>query len=351
MTRSSQIIKQVIADTGCPQKKIRYKSIPCNLRTNLKASALGLQSTFTDYATSNGLYRHIVSLAANYIVLTETFKEPINDWFRFYLDVWSAVAYYFSPCHMSANRFKPYIDILFAVRPPTAEMANKLKFKTPALTRQHECTTMSENAILHLKQFPDRLYNWIRASIVQIQMKHGLELKNDTYIATKVIECITCIPIKYSMAYLRLKESCENGLFDKIKHLIDERDILGDLVSREVTFKVKKTQQSGTLLDQIFEGNDGDELIYRLLPHLKRYSNICLQILKEENLDKSPRQNRTDVNVQPNELDMEDDLISSIGDILDEENEYVQTKGWTRQRKPKPFRVLPQCKLQRSMVY
>ena len=167
MTKTSLIIKTVCDETGCLPKKVRYKSIPSNLKTHMKASAQSILQTFEKYAHSHGMYRRVVSFVANFILTSYQFE--INDWFRFYLDVWSAVAFFFSPSNMSANYLKSCVDIFFENTPPSAYMIEKLAYKTPALTRQHECTAMSENTILHLKQFQSRLYNMIRSSIVAVQ--------------------------------------------------------------------------------------------------------------------------------------------------------------------------------------
>ena len=147
MTKSSRNLKAVCEETGCQPKKVRYKSIPSHLRTNLKPSAAGMTSVFEEYAISHGMFRRVVSLAANSVLLGS--QLVIDDWFHFYLDVWSAVTFFFSPAHMSANHLKPAIDRFFADAAPSAYMKKTLAFKTPALARQHECTTMSENAKLH----------------------------------------------------------------------------------------------------------------------------------------------------------------------------------------------------------
>ena len=192
MTKSSRILKAVCEETGCQPKKVRYKSIPSHLRTNLKPSAAGMTSVFEEYAISHGMYRRVVSLAANSVLLGS--QLVIDDWFHFYLDVWSAVTFFFSPAHMSANHLKPAIDRFFADAAPSAYMKKSLAFKTPALARQHECTTMSENAKLHVQQFVSRLQNMVRSSIVAVQKRHYATVTADAPITTAVVDCILAVP-------------------------------------------------------------------------------------------------------------------------------------------------------------
>ena len=286
MTKSSLIVKTVCDETGCNLKKVRYKSIPSNLKTHMMGSALGLQETFVQYARSNGMYRRVVSFVANFILLS--YEQEINDWFRFYHDVWSAVAFYFSKKNMPANYLKQYIDSFFQNSPPSAYMKKELEYKTPALARQQECTTMSVNTILHLKQFVSRLQNVTRATIVAHQKKHYGVVSSDAQISKKMVDCIVCAPEEYNDKLEKLRAECANVdpmLFAHLESLLEkERARLGELVSTTVSYKVKTTNKTGTLLARILEGNKGDELLYRLIPHLKRYSNMNQKLLKDEGL-------------------------------------------------------------------
>ena len=343
MTKTSLIIKTVCEETQCLPKKVRYKSIPCNLQTNMKPEARCTLQTFDDYARSHGMYRRVVSLVANFVLIS--CRLEIEDWFHFYLDVWSAVAYYFAPKHMSENYLKSCIDLFFNNTPPSEYMRKKLAYKTPALTRQHECTAMSENVVLHLKQFVSRLHNMIRASTVAVQKKHYLEVKSDAAISKKIVDCILCEPGQYNDKLSKLRSECNNvcsSLFDRLVFLLDERILLEELVSTVVSYKVKSASKMGTMLNRILDGNGGDALLYRLIPHLKRYSISNERLLESEGMVLAPKPNKNAKETTDDESDEESDM---------DEQDITVSKFWTRSRRPKPFRIAPFCKMQRSMVY
>lgn len=354
MTKTSLIIQTVCDETGCLPKKVRYKSIPSNLKTHMKASAQSILQTFEKYAQSHGMYRRVVSLVANFILISYQFE--INDWFRFYLDVWSAVAFYFSPSNMSANYLKSCVDTFFENTPPSAYMIEKLAYKTPALTRQHECTAMSENTLLHLKQFRSRLNNMMRSSIVAVQKKHYLEITSDASLSETLIDCIVCVPEKYNEKLVKFRTECDNVcplLFERLGFLLDERTQLGELVSNTISYKVKTANQTGTMLNRILDGNGGDALLYRLIPHLKRYSIANERLLESEGLIAQPQNDTPDVLVEHEDDANVEDAIEDDSDEEESETEIntAISKVWTRRRRPKPFRIAPFCKMQRSMVY
>ena len=312
--------------------------------SHLKPTALtALEDTFHKYAINLGLYRRVVSLVTNFVLLRTQLE--IKDWFHFYLDVWSAVTFKFSPNNMSENYLKTNVDLFFDDNPPTEYMKRCLEYKTPALARQHECTAMSENTILHLKQFKSRLLNYVRASVVSVQNKHYSEIQDDATIAFTLVDCILSLPEEYdkqcSVLHVRCDKVCKQ-LFDRLKHLLDERLQLGLLVSEKVEYKVKTTVYQGTMLDRILEGNKGDELLYRLLPHLTRYSDANFQLLQLEGLMKPLDYTR---------IHVDEEVDDDANDSEDEVDNGTSSKCWTRQRRPRPFRIAPFCKLQRSMVY
>ena len=313
-----------------------------------------MTSVFEEYAISHGMYRRVVSLAANSVLLGS--QLVIDDWFHFYLDVWSAVTFFFSPAHMSANHLKPAIDRFFADAAPSAYMKKTLAFKTPALARQHECTTMSENAKLHVQQFVSRLQNMVRSSIVAVQKRHYATVTADAPIATAVVDCILAVPDKYDELRLKLRTRCEEvdaALFGCLAYLLEERARLGELVSTVVTYKVKQATRTGTLLTRILDGNKGDALLYRLLPHLERYSIANQQLLEAEGLVQSPLSTHSARALDVQADSASDEVTGGVADGESESDDEPENacRCWTRTRRPKPFRMLPLCKMQRSMVY
>ena len=342
MTRTSAIIKQECDKTGCSSFNIRYSSIPCNLKTVLKPHAQLLEKTFHTYAISDGLYRRIVSLFTNYILIKSQTIE-ITNWFDFYKKVWASVAFKFSSAHMSEKRihYKSEADAFFKTYEPTEYMKEQLLFKTPCMTRQQECNTLAENAILHMKQFPIRLSNFMRASVVLIQKQCG-KVKDDASIAFRLVKCILCRPEEYKENVTALVSECNDLiLFKRIEILLKERELLGSLVCSCKYTKQKKIV-TGTVLDSILEGGKGEEQLYKLIPHLKRYSDGCLNIQESEGL--VPKRIAID--------ESEEDESEENESEEDESGEKpMEDWIWTKPRKPKTFSMLPICKLQRSMGY
>ena len=367
MTRTSGILGLVAQDAQCTTKQIRYSSIPCNLRSVLLPCAGPLHVTFNEYAQSNGMYRRVVSLVANHLLIHR--NDPIEDWFNFYLEVWAAVAFYFSPKGMAPNWISPIVEEMFRRIKPTDAMRELLSSKSPAMTRQQEANVMATNAKLHLKLAITRLRSFTRAAVVGFQATEG-RIDNDAEVARLAVECIISTRAALPALETKLSTICHkydpsffaDWVLPFVRH---ERDLLGDLVATDVVRPISKKRW--TLLESIVESKSNDKLMYLLLPCLRRYSR-CGEAILHERGPVIRKPSAAGAACATNTSNASGGAEAAPADESDEEESDdeeeepdtnkgavpwspLEKKRWGRTRRPKPFQILPVCKLQRSMVY
>ena len=147
--------------------EVRYCTIPCALRKVLHASTLPLIEHFERGAKSQGLYRHIVSIVANELVI----ESPLvagADLFLFYTRVYSAVDRYMrdeaarrkggAPAGASAsNHFDAEVRHFFHRHPIDDEALQLLEHQSLVMVRQQECRSLATAAHELIELFPQRL--------------------------------------------------------------------------------------------------------------------------------------------------------------------------------------------------
>ena len=319
MTRTSEVVLEARNYASLQNAKERYSTINCGLnpkRNDNQVSRLrepALQPIFQRIAACLGIYRHVVSLVANQIVIDNHLAADC-DWKTFYDRIWSAVEAAIDgkmkddKLHIATRRIlQPFVKDLKATLPP----------KELFDLRQQEAAQLATQTKEHIKQFPDRLTKVlsVRIAVMQPHLKWNLI----GALARRTTYAILSAPKSLDVNLTKLMAFCkEDGIKNMIMQLVaEERTQLGALVTEDRRYA-----------DFMLSINKN---LHLLLPHLIRLSAWSEAWLKEHFDDEKSDDKKGE----------SDDNDSEAG---------AEIRKWRRERLPRPFSALPVSKLQASMV-
>ena len=303
-TKTGPGVQQVLADTGCQKGEVRYSTRQIGLRNALKPKYRGLVETLQDTSARAGLYAYVVSLVANFYAITHP-DEPIVKWKTFYDQIWSALDGH-------QNRFTTVVDDLFA-RIGTSfspqltpnEVRGKLPPKIRFELRQNETADMKKSADAHFKLFTYRLHRHLVAQCIECMLRCSATPVTESQFFRAIWHCALAAPSELSVAWAKVERTYKQHTVDDgaalvgIRSVIDaERSALGDLLHLD-----------GKVPRYVVAAHRS-EVQSTLLPHLKRYSDAA------------------------------NDWWCQHGDTQ-------WHRAWQKEsHRPKPFSLLPICKLQ-----
>ena len=116
-------------------------------------------SFFQSVASNIGVYRHVVTLVANQLVITDTTRAACG-WKTFYDRTWSAVEAVAAGKPASNELHAAVADVL-ATTP--INLLEKVLFDL----RQQETAQLETHTIEHIETFPDRLLHVMRVRIAE----------------------------------------------------------------------------------------------------------------------------------------------------------------------------------------
>ena len=364
MTHGSNAVTCAKADAkqAHPDDKtniVRYCSVPTSLSSVLHASALCLLPHFQNQAKSFGLYRHIVSLLANYIVIIDP-NKCIEDIQLFYTQVWGAVERYVAKrlrfkCASTATHFDAEANTFFSEEAPISdEDCELLRLQTYKLMMQQECASLSTAAKEHMSTVMD-IFVTLGYDVNRDKLKH-----DDVQLSPLVESSVTEINNESQLQYLKSKlyemydDIKANALSEWLQQFISaERVVLQDLITyKGCTVKDAKTGVETKKLKPRLQCIKDKEL-YQLFGYAKHMSDASLCFLKKYELDVLRTVTRED-----DHDDHEGDTNMPCDESDNEEDTELQSDApnnkwctWSRTRRPRPFTLLPISKMVPSMAF
>ena len=312
MTRTSAALQA--AKDGAPEGKVRFHTVRCGLKKAVRTQAFA--DLFAHFAAQIGTMRHVVTLVANELVLGEH-ASIVRDWFHWYTQVWSAVDYAVDKSRLGSGN--PLIAPVRAILDTHSELLDQLRTvapeRCPVLMREQECNALATATKAHLGQFAERLLAVLRVRITQVlweivgdaskAVKASLAARN-----TVLSDTDDDLGSRAALERLGLTAEC----VDRIRAIcVEERERLGPLVMSQ-----DKSERWFYVLDK-------SKRLYEFLPHLRRYSVEMTEVLEREMLCRPQEEHEA-----PHER---------------------ERRKWNRERKPRPFAILPISPLRPSMVY
>jgi hypothetical protein len=315
---------------------VRYCTIPCALRKVLRPSALPLVEHFERGAKSQGLYRHVVSIVANDLVI----KSPLcpgQDLFLFYTRVYSAVDRYVrdelsrrrgaATSSAAQSHFDDEVRQFFDDHPLDDEALALLEHQSLVMVRQQECAALATAAHELIELFPQRLRRFAKATITSCATSSGDDVPTGAKMA-RALDAVVDAILSPSDTTTEAVDPLGASVADALRRFVaSERAALGDVGEFRKALKAEKRH-------------------FEVLPHLKRLSDASLSMLHDLQL------------AQPREEVDADAELQDVSDCLpcdeeqgDDGDESSGNRAWTRSRRPKAFALLPIAKLQRSMAY
>ena len=289
---------------------LRYCKVRCGLhpaRSNGQIPRLrhpALQPVFQDVARSIGLYRHIVSLVANKLVIQDQ-TLPGRGWKTFYDQVWSSVDAI--ACGKASSNTLHEL-VANALRDVSFALPKGVLFDL----RQQEGSQFETHAVEHLESFPDRLLH-----VLTVQIADGLpdlQWKQVDVLAERARKFVLTDPAGIQASREAIVK-CEKGGDYTISVANSHRVALGELVSKE---------RKCTFIKQF-----NKKTIHDLLPHMIRLSKWSEEWL-DQHFEERKDKDASD----------EEDADAVVNDV----------RKWRRCRLAKPFSALPVAKLQQAMV-
>lgn len=321
MTQTSAVVQKVKDES--PGQELRFKSIPCGLKKVLRCG--DLQEVFKEHSRRIGVYRHLVSVVANGFFIRHPDTE-VKDWFAFYGQLWGTIEKEFGISNRKVHpEYQSFVRGFFERHPPNENTKELLSRTVPVMIRQQECKAMETSTLLHLSSFPSRLRRYTAASLVL--MANGTKVPKPLIGATA--DAILCRGEERASCNEKIKKHLGNMDADKVSKFVDiERQSLGDILGESK----QDPHWESTMSNK--------KMRYRLIPHLLRISSRQTDMLQTSNED-------------DDECDDEDE--DEEEDVPFETCEPCHTgtavKTWDRSTRPRPFSILPICKLKNAMVY
>ena len=309
MTRTGGAILKAKQEATYP---LRFCTVRCGLNPRRhegqppRLRHPALQSLFQSVASRIGVYRHVVTLVANQLVISDTTRASCG-WKTFYDRTWSAVEAVAAGKSASNELHAAVADVLAGT---PIDLPDKVLFDL----RQQETAQLETHTIEHLETFPERLIHVMRVRIAEA-MPHlkwpAIEALGKRA-ATYVLSCPTRLLTAASAIH-----ACDDGADVALAIARAERALMGDLVA-------------ASRGDKPFVKQFTKKTFHLLLPHLIRLSEWSEQWLDARGL--TPTDERRDENAN------EDDVLVEA------------PRRWRRSRLAKPCSALPIAQLRAAMV-
>lgn len=307
MTRTGEAILKAQQEGAHP---IRYSTIRCGLNPKRKGEQTdrlrhaALQAVFQSVASRIGIYKHVVTLVANRLVIDDPSIASCG-WKTFYDRTWSAV-------DAVASKKETSNDLHRAVASILAENKEHLPEKVLFDLRQQETCQLEMHTVEHIQTFPERLAHAMCVRVAEATPQ--LKWKAVDLLGKRAAAYALCCPTQLGAEDAALRK-CGEGSDAAFAAACTERARLGDLVS---------VARSGKPFVQQFN----NKTLHLLLPHLMR-----LSAWSEEWLDAHFAARREGESTATDDDD-------PVGDV----------RRWARSRLPKPCTALPIAKLKAAMV-
>jgi hypothetical protein len=308
MTRTGEAVKRAEQEAIHP---LRYCTIRCGLNPKRNDSQVArlrhpaLQGIFQSVASRIGIYRHVVTLVANQLIISNPGRASCG-FKTFYDRVWSAVEAVTAKKATSNELCGAVQDVLLRTE---VQLPEKVLFDL----RQQETAQLETHAVEHVSAFPQRLLRVLTVRIAET-VPH-LSWSEIDALARHAVAYATSCPTKLAAAETALRASSDAAAAELTLELaVAERTELGELVS---------TARGG----KPFERQFSKKTIHCLLPHLIRLSEWSERWL-EAHFSTSSEEGASD----------EDNV--SVGDA----------RRWSRSRLPRPSTALPVAQLKAAMV-
>ena len=309
MTRTGEAILKAKQEAAYP---LRFCTVRCGVNPQRHEGQTprlrhpALQPLFQSVASKIGVYRHVVTLVANQLVITDTTRAACG-WKTFYDRTWSAVEAVAAGKPASNELHAAVADVL-ATAP--INLPEKVLFDL----RQQETAQLETHTIEHLETFPDRLLHVMRVRIAEAMphLKWSVIEALGKRAATYALSCPTHLATAESAIHV-----CGDGADATLVIACEERASMGDLVA-------------ASRGDKPFLKQFTKKTIYLLLPHLIRLSAWSEQWLDARCLAS------TDEGADENAA--EDDAPVEA------------PRRWRRSRLAKPCSALPIAQLKAAMV-
>ena len=307
MTRTGEAILKAKQEATYP---LRFCTVRCGVNPQRheghppRLRHPALQPLFQSVSSRIGVYRHVVTLVANQLVITDTTRAACG-WKTFYDRTWSAVEAVAAGKPTSNELHAAVADVLVTT---PINLPEKVLFDL----RQQETAQLETHTIEHLETFPDRLLHVMRVRIAEAmpRLKWSAIEALGKRAATYALSCPT---------HLATAESAISGDGADATLVIarEERASMGDLVA-------------ASRGDKPFLKQFTKKTIYLLLPHLIRWSKWSEQWLDARCLASTDEGG--------DEIAAEDDAPVEAPRL------------WRRSRLAKPCSALPIAQLKAAMV-
>ena len=310
MTRSSGACERAKEDAQSEggSGNVRMSSITCGLQRVLRFHDV-LAPHLKEYAASIGVMRHVVSMVANHVALSEAPVEK-GDLFLFYTRVWSAVDRHArNEIGGAITHFDSEVAQFFREH----ETRGLPSFLVPVMCRQQECNSLATAAYRHLQSFPDRMHRWIGANVASFFRGAGPAPTNIPTIATKVWRVVSHVGDFSQSEMAKVVE-------DHPELAAVEQELV-EFARREYDH-LSGFRSGDTKLTSAMHSNAKAHL---LVPHMIRVSTGSERLLRTMEVD-------TD------------------GDSSDESDDAHGVR-WPKAARPRPFTILPVATLKCAMVY
>ena len=311
MTRTGAAILAAQKDCG-KEEGVRYCTVTCGLvpaRNEAEVPRLkneAFSDVFQDIAKRVGVYRHIVSLVANKLILNDPSLLEVG-WKTYFDQVWSAVDAVAKKATTGNLLFRSTLDILSKVELPPPVYFD---------LRQQETAQMAVQAKEHTKEFPTRLQPVFEVKLAKALP--SLQWKDVERIARIMLQYTLCAPSELCGFQKALEAACGQHRKVALSIVDKERLVLGEVVSRGRRYVTAQNT------------------LHHLVPHMIRLSSWS-----EEWLDEHFGERQEHMTEESN--------MASFG--TDEEDDVGIVRKWRRSRLPKSFSALPISSLQAAHVF
>ena len=372
MTRSSAAVEEAKKDAKSAGVDVRYSTIKLPMtgrRGVLRDDARAMLPHFCRYARVRGVGSHVVSVVANSMLIDEPdLQSTVTNVQLFFTQVWSSVDRYFTGRKDSRDKFGAYVRAFFVRNPLGDECARLLSDPVPVMTRQQDCAALAVATIAHLRSFETRLRKHLRAALVSIQIStgdgklHPKEAEAAKLVGNAVLagegEAADSARVRLE-SFLQNEFASEDGSREEGARALvrNERTALGDLLRCYVYEKGPDkvpTMSTRSRLSAIKASVDmANKFAHLLLPQMVRVSNADLALMHTHDLlpasDRVCEAEESDSNATDGDVDIECDDQEERD--REKEGEGDGKTPWRKNRRPKPFTVLPISKLRPAMAY
>ena len=307
MTRTGEAILKAQQEGAHP---IRYSTVRCGLNPKRNGEQVdrlrhpALQAVFQSVATRIGIYRHVVTLVANQLVMADC-SLPSCGWKTFYDRTWSAVDAVASN-KMASNELHDAVAAILAEK--QLHLPEKVLFDL----RQQETCQLEMHTVEHIESFPERLVHTMCVRVAKATPQ--LKWKAVEALGKRAAAYALCCPTQLAAEEVALRK-CGEGADEAFAAASTERAKLGDFVS---------VARSGKPFMKQFS----KKTLHLLLPHLMRLSAWSEEWLGAHFAARREGESKATDDDDP------------VGDV----------RRWPRNRLPKPCTALPIAQLKAVMV-